>query len=1007
MFLRLTVIARVALALHLSNEAQFPASLEVVSDSSAAKETVDPANCMWSSWSACYVDGPPYRCGRSKQLQVSTSRSASSCGYNAGKVEWEGCGSAECPRWVAGEWSDCSSVCGSNNSSAGKPAPPPFLGVQNRIVSCMQGNIAFTDDVCDTLVGSLSRPIEQQPCDCGFAKAPADPIFGSLLVKDANTGVSSLVGISSKSNKYVWVTSSWGPCGALCGVGVQLRTVTCVDSDLSEQVGDANCDSSTEPDYSRNCQGSCLNCSASAGFFQSIGFTNTISDPVIISQSVVNLTSIVYDESGVCGLSATSSSCCSSDLNTQLRLSFLRMNHSLTEEALIRDRLRDHLEFSSFELADKLGKQLTLVSEETNQVQEAMMTFDSSSSRWTSLSQLNKLLSTRLDDLSQASSDLSGAMESFQTQLDAFSYSPELDLIDFASSSSFSGSSGSSGSFLEISPSLSIPLLSPQCQQAIYNITGGLMCDACNPSFSLSRLSSSGGVVVSFSKCTAAYEACKDSLVGGHDALENALSLVKSVHSRLVSLAATAQPIFSGVWADLKLPWLPTLPGTSGSVTVPDLTELTCLTPDVLSSYDIPNFNSDQTAFCENYFTDISAGAVVGRIDTVLKAGYGSLKVLESCDSCVQAAIDFMTQALSAGKGTLGVSLTGYANEVITKCQATVTTTKSSMTSLFALKRSTEQSNSFNATLVFDNVVADEYPELAVPAWSALTDTTNPPLEWKLAQTAGDTDGLQISILNVPCTSHSVCQSQAGGAWWFCASLSACSLGGCSEESASVLSGSENGGMCASGVCLNGALQAIDGKCPDSAVCPSSGTGGSGRPSDFNQEYFAKFVPLSTTEKSACDCAFGENGEIIDSCAHARCVGYAQTLETRQTCLSGLKRVCELEISSCPRELGFDCSDLQAIKLAPPETGAQCTLPAGGTLPQKTAGGYVRWERKVGFWFKRLWNKGKWYIIGSSIALSIIIVVAVALYLRRSHQDVEGIHEPFFQPVLRQVTSNQ
>jgi hypothetical protein len=131
-------------------------------------------------------------------------------------------------------------------------------------------------------------------------------------------------------------------------------------------------------------------------------------------------------------------------------------------------------------------------------------------------------------------------------------------------------------------------------------------------------------------------------------------------------------------------------------------------------------------------------------------------------------------------------------------------------------------------------------------------------------------------------------------------------------------------------------LSSIDKICPDNAVCPMNGGATTIlNPSPFfGEQYFARFDlrdrvedPLAVSGiKGVCDCAFGENGVIVDQCAYARCLAYASLIENKMTCNTNLVKQC-LDIKAtdkCSADPTLDCTNKDIILLYPPNIPGEC-----------------------------------------------------------------------------------
>ncbi|KAI3374072.1 hypothetical protein L3Q82_022644, partial [Scortum barcoo] len=109
------------------------------------------------------------------------------------------------PRWVVGEWEDCSASCGQT-------------GWQRRSVSCQQTSSGGQQRSVNSKLCGEDRPEGKQPCN--RSPCPA-----------------------------AWRTGPWTPCSVSCGNGTQERQVVCSSPEGSAQ----NC-SRPQPITNRTCQ---------------------------------------------------------------------------------------------------------------------------------------------------------------------------------------------------------------------------------------------------------------------------------------------------------------------------------------------------------------------------------------------------------------------------------------------------------------------------------------------------------------------------------------------------------------------------------------------------------------------------------------------------------------------------------------------------------------------------------------------------------------------------------
>ena len=135
-------------------------------------------------------------------------------------------------------------------------------------------------------------------------------------------------------------------------------------------------------------------------------------------------------------------------------------------------------------------------------------------------------------------------------------------------------------------------------------------------------------------------------------------------------------------------------------------------------------------------------------------------------------------------------------------------------------------------------------------------------------------------------------------------------------------------------------LSAIDKQCPDNAVCPANGglaVNVNPEPA-FGVDYFARFDSKMRMDdfaalgavKGVCDCAFDDNGVVMDQCEYARCLAYASLLEDKMTCSSNLVKKCAAikQSPTCANDATLDCFDKDTILTYPPALADECMLSA-------------------------------------------------------------------------------
>ncbi|XP_053670896.1 papilin [Anopheles nili] len=174
-----------------------------------------------------------------------------------------------CPEWHVGRWTPCNKLCGE--------------GERTRKVTCFRkenGRITvLEDDECITEKPAVSEKCMLRPCE------GVDYITSSWTGCDecGATMETRTVHCASKSGtvynasfcadrqlpelrreckltpcEFQWYTSQWSKCSAVCGKGLQTRTVVCGMFDgqsLKRADDDYKCDADQKPEKERECDG--------------------------------------------------------------------------------------------------------------------------------------------------------------------------------------------------------------------------------------------------------------------------------------------------------------------------------------------------------------------------------------------------------------------------------------------------------------------------------------------------------------------------------------------------------------------------------------------------------------------------------------------------------------------------------------------------------------------------------------------------------------------------------
>ncbi|XP_062522406.1 A disintegrin and metalloproteinase with thrombospondin motifs 9-like isoform X2 [Corticium candelabrum] len=111
-------------------------------------------------------------------------------------------------QWRGNPWSKCSASCGN--------------GVQQRKVRCV--NIKLWKLMADSDCAAIPKPVSRQVCNLG----------------------------SCANHEYYWNEGQWSSCSKTCGVGVQQRSLRCLDHN-GQTVSTSYCSTQGKPRTSREC----------------------------------------------------------------------------------------------------------------------------------------------------------------------------------------------------------------------------------------------------------------------------------------------------------------------------------------------------------------------------------------------------------------------------------------------------------------------------------------------------------------------------------------------------------------------------------------------------------------------------------------------------------------------------------------------------------------------------------------------------------------------------------
>ena len=696
---------------------------------------------------------------------------------------------------------------------------------------------------------------------------------------------------------YQWFVSEFSECNVFCGNGTQQRVVVCKDS-TGEVSLDSICEASyPKPDSVIDCEGPCISCpDLNSDFFTRSGL-GTPASPAMWGS---NLTQLSFCPVG-------NISCCTAEneqmIKSQAALASKALDSVLLNSPTVKTKAATALENYNTVVQQKL-------TETSNALTAIQALIDAGASdKLNVMPILKEALTQRQTDLTASIDIMQKAMTYVDEQIT--SYSSQL-----TGSDKFS-----------------------QCTQAALTLNAEIACSSCSPTFTTSFVNkSTSTVMVSLDDCQAVYEACEPVIATGHSELLSALSEMEKVHESLTLVAAKLQVALSRVWSTLQFDWVPgdTLPSDINSN--PDMTKLMCIKDSV--AFSLPKI-SEPSDFCGMYFSPFAANTFASRLELTLMQGIKSLTDLSNCDGCIHGVLVRLSTVISQGSAALDVSLPLGSEVARGRVNACMMASQPPQARLL-LNQMTKSRSFVKMPHDFREEESGTYPlrigfvssggvEASVAGnfsnYSELIniDTVLPPQEqWKIRSTSPPA----LQIWDVACTDHTTCYDQldnknADAPWWFCASTTACESGNCGVNDEVLL---KSGSRCAMGQCVNG-TQAIDGVCPDYAVCPTTTYEPFAGPS-----YFYKFQSLVTStpgSSGVCDCAFSssvsstgvakkETISVTDLCVQATCAAYALQFETSSSCNQQLSALClKAQKSGCD----VDCDSEQA-QYSPPSCDA-------------------------------------------------------------------------------------
>lgn len=792
-------------------------------------------------------------------------------------------------------------------------------------------------------------------------------VVGDSATDPVSTDVEAVEEIDGAS--YVWKVGSWSECSADCGPGLRQRTVECTNEETGNVIDDSACmdDQSvaepTKPSTDEECQGRCIRCDDRNDLFRSIGLAEPPALPVRATSA------------RVCQVTDPKFSCCDrrveNSMVTQviaIHSGFKAVPDAASEQ---KQYVVDYVQNATAEFEERLqDTKSQLSSVESVLAQPANLKADRKIQR--ALTTVRDVLKQRVTDLETAIMNSTEIVAMIHAQLDVLIDDTSMQL---SSSVTPETTATPTTTVKRVKASLAT------CVDATVNLFASLGCAACNPSFVSETVESHSGffnsVNVSSNLCTSVYKDCASTVRDSRKHLRNALQTMRSLQSRLAKTAAALQPALLALWSSIAFDWLP---GSAHPLSadaryagvdtyMPDLTSLDCIKR--ASAYVLPPATKVED-FCDNFFNSWNYQFTIANLVKDVETGVKAMDVLRRCDRCVHVIMSKMTETMSSGKGGLDVTI-GLLPQALTEAgcaglSATPATNAadsikeklvSGKLNLFAIKEgdlysggeraalavkskramalilargeistSDKLAQGINApatyihTINYENAGLDPVTYANV-SWDVIDGATvnPPPSVWDLR----GSDEVGVIATDMNCTSHASCNPESGDApYWFCANAKVCNgTIPCDANEKALLVAHPR---CVKGLCVD-SQDAVDGKCPEIAMCPTTKKG------QFDHSYFSKYkyvgpVPPPSSDlvdkegaatasaitqalvyaSGVCDPAFMKKVDekglptlvVGDTCKYAQCLAYALANEAQPACQSGLTKACANLKQSCP-----------------------------------------------------------------------------------------------------------
>ena len=799
----------------------------------------------------------------------------------------------------------------------------------------------------------------------------------------ATLAVDSQNGVDGPTSQHTWEVGEWSECSVNCGTGVRERVVSCLNTQTMHVEADAVCsndpliNTNVKPDTEESCKGACLRCDDHANLFASIGLAAPPADPVNAATGKV------------CKMTTGQYTCCDKAVEATIVTQIIAIQKGFKIVPKTADeQTRTTIEFisnSTTEFTERLADTKTrLATVEAALNQQTSLKVDKKINR--ALTIVRDILKQRIEDLGDAVKKSVIIVSSIKAQLGVLMNDKSLDNVQISAGYNATNSRGRKSVLAD-------------CVDATVNLFASMSCAACNPAFVYDTVKSHfegrfKSVNITSQMCHALYKECSPTIRDSRKFLRDALKTMRGIHTNLAKVANRLQPALMALWSSITFDWLPgaTRPlasseGINGQDTyVPDITSLDCIKSS--ETYVMAQATQEDD-FCSNFYSSWNYQFTIQNIVKDVKVGVRAMDALQQCDRCVHLIMSRVGDLLSEGKGgidvTLGLSPESLSNSGCAGLSSTPAKSAASQIkeqlkagnlSFFTMtdgdiwsigERGVLERKSKRAIALIlsaskltskDNTVSSKTqtainqatPVVYIHQLNFESDGVEPivygNVSWDVVQGAAKnpppslwsvrkTSEVPIIATDMNCTSHASCNPESGDApYWFCATKEVCQgTVPCDDNEREML---QSHAKCVKGLCVDGA-SAIDGKCPEVAICPITKHG------QFDHSYFSKFkniapVPppsgaLVAAEGPAmadaitqalnyvsgvCDCAFAHKTDeqglptlvVGDKCKYAQCVAYALANENQQTCNSGLMKVCTDLQRDCPN---IACDPKQAL----------------------------------------------------------------------------------------------